>query len=103
MKKQTIYANALLSDGEILFWSTGQNKKGIYDFYKDFYYAGMNQTEYFKTHDMSVKTMEFSYEVEKEFDDEDRLYNYLIFNVLSKQFYKQWAISKDSKGEKAYE
>ena len=34
---RTVYANALLSDGKILFWYTGDECKEWSDFYKDFY------------------------------------------------------------------
>ena len=47
---RTVYANALLSDGKILFWYTGNECKDWHDFYKDFYYAGLNMTEYEKSH-----------------------------------------------------
>lgn len=93
----TIYANALLSDGKILFWYTGRNKCNEYDFYKDFYYSEINQTEYFKNHKIECKSIGFLDETE----DDD--YNNFCFNVLAKNFYRIWEISSDSKGSKPYD
>lgn len=92
---RTIYANALLSDGKILFWYTG-SKCTKFDFYKDFYYSGINQNEYFKNHRIQCKTIGFVDETPG--DD----YNCLCFDVLAKAFYKQWEISPDSRGRKPY-
>lgn len=94
---KTICANALLSDEKILFWYTGQSPCLDWrEFYKDFYYAGINATEYEKQHTLRVATMGF----EDNTENED--YNSLIFDVLAKDFYRQFAISEDSKGEKPY-
>ncbi len=89
-----IYANALLSNGEILFWRTARRIYNEYDFYKDFMRSGIDQMEYFKTHDIEVSTMCF------EFDNEnyDNMNNY-VFEVLAKHFYRQFKLSSDSKGE----
>lgn len=94
--RNIIYANALLSDGKILFWWTGNSCSDWTDFYKDFYYAGIDATEYVKSHELKVVKMGF---VD---DTENNDYNHLIFKVLAKEFYKQFPISKDSKGEKPY-
>lgn len=94
---RTVYANALLSDGEILFWYTGDECKDWHDFYKDFYYAGLNMSEYETTHDLQLVKMGFIDPTE-EWD-----YNEFIFDVLAKKFYKQYFISKDSRGSKPYE
>lgn len=93
---KTYYANALLSDGKILFWWTGRECRGVEDFYKDFYYAGLNMEEYIKRHDMRLVKMGFIDPTE----DED--YNMLIFDVLAKEFYRQYPISEDSKGDRPY-
>ena len=93
---RTVYANALLSDGKILFWYTGDECKEWHDFYKDFYYAGLNMTEYENTHDLQLVKMGFIDPTE------DWDYNKFIFDVLAKKFYKQYLISKDSKGSKPY-
>jgi len=94
---RTVYANALLSDGEILFWYTGDECKAWYDFYKDFYYAGINSVEYEKTHDLQLVKMGFIDPTE------DWDYSDLIFNSFAKEFYKQYPISKDSRGQKPYD
>lgn len=93
---RTIYANALLSDGKILFWYTGDECESWYDFYKDFYYAGINTTEYKKTHRLELDKIGF--EIKTSSWD----YNSFIFEVLAKEFYKQYPISEDSKGAKPY-
>lgn len=93
---RTVYANALLSDGEILFWYTGDECDSVDDFYKDFYYAGISQLKYQKSHDLRLAKMGFIDPTE----DED--YNKLTFYTLAKDFYRQFPISKDSRGERAY-
>lgn len=96
-KVKTIYANALLSDEKILFWYTGQSPCWDWrEFYKDFYYAGINATEYEKQHTLRIARMGF------EDNTENGDCNSLIFDVLAKDFYRQFAISEDSKGEKPY-
>lgn len=92
---KTIYANALLSDGKILFWYTGA-KCDEFSFYKDFYYAGINELEYRKNHKLECKSIGFVDET----DEED--YNFFCFGVLAKAFYKQFEISEDSKGGRPY-
>ena len=95
---KTIYANALLSDEKILFWYTGQSPCLDWrEFYKDFYYAGIDATEYEKQHTLRIARMGF----EDNTENED--YNQVIFDVLAKEFYRQFAISEDSKGEKPYQ
>lgn len=94
---RTIYANALLSDGKILFWYTGDECKDWHDFYKDFYYSGLNMIEYEKSHRLELDKIGF--EIKPSSWD----YNNFIFEVLAKEFYKQYPISEDSKGQKPYE
>ena len=94
---RTVYANALLSDGKILFWYTGDECKAWHDFYKDFYYAGLNATEYEKSHNLELVKMGFIDPTE------DWDYSDLIFNVFAKEFYRQYPISEDSRGQRAYE
>lgn len=92
---RTIYANALLSDGKILFWYTG-DKCSEDSFYKDFYYSGINELEYRKNHKLECKSIGFIDETE------NNDYNFLCFEVLAREFYKQWEISSDSKGRSPY-
>ena len=89
-----VWANALLSDGKILFWYTGDECKDPYDFYKDFYYSHINMTEYGQLHKLEL--------VKKMFIEESDNDNHLIFNVLARDFYKKYKISPDSKGAKPY-
>ena len=94
---RTVYANALLSDGKILFWYTGGECKDWHDFYKDFYYAGLNMIEYEKSHRLELDKIGF------EIKPSSWGYNNFIFEVLAKEFYRQYPISEDSKGRKPYE
>lgn len=89
--KDTVWANALLSDGKILFWYTGDKCNHWSDFYKDFYYAGINQTEYEKDHALELMCLEI--------DNSD---NHKAFNVLAPSFYRQYEISPDSRGSRPY-
>lgn len=93
--ERIIYANALLSDGKILFWYTG-NKCTEYDFYKDFYYSEINEKEYRKEHKIEIKQIGFIDSTE------DWEWNKMIFDFYAKEFYKQWEISEDSKGARPY-
>ena len=92
-----VWANALLSDGEILFWYVGARCDAPCDFYKDFYYAGIKLSEYEKAHNLEVQRMGFLDETE------DNRYNNFSFEVLAQDFYKQFPISPDSKGERPYD
>lgn len=95
---KTIWANALLSDGEILFWYTGQSPcLDWHEFYKDFYYSHINAVEYEKQHQLKVVNMGF---VDNTTNED---YNGFIFDVLAKEFYRKFPISKDSGGEKPYD
>ena len=42
------FANAVLKDGKIIFWWSGEECISVEDFYKDFYFAGLNMTEELK-------------------------------------------------------
>lgn len=91
----SIWANALLSDGKILFWYTDRDKaKSKFDFYKDFYYSRIKVDEYEKTHKLTLVRKEFFV-----FNDED---NNKIFDVEAVEFYKQYEISPDYKGQPPY-
>lgn len=92
----TIYANVLLSDGKILFWYTGDKCEDYTDFYKDFYFAGINMSEYAETHRLKVSRIGFNIESCGE------SFGNFVFGVLAKKFYEQYPISEDSRGEKPY-
>lgn len=89
-----VWANALLSDGKILFWWTGSECHSIYGFYKDFYYSGMNMADYEKSHNLELQKKEFRYETSED--------NRRIFSELAPEFYRQFEISPDSKGQRPY-
>lgn len=89
-----VWANALLSDGKILFWWTGSECKSIYDFNKDFYFAKINMTTYKKEHKLEIKKKRFRQETTED--------NNKIFYELAPDFYRQFEISPDSKGQKPY-
>lgn len=86
-----------MSDGKILFWYIGDKCDSCNDFYKDFYYANINMNDYCKSHKLEVKRIGFIDETE------DNEYNSLCFDVLAKEFFKQYDISEDSSGKPAYE
>lgn len=68
MEERKIYANAVLKDGKLIFWWTGDKCKDVYDFYKDFMYAGLNMLDEIKNHNYELKTQEVeSFENDKEF------------------------------------
>lgn len=92
-KRYKIYANALLSDNKILFWYTGHCQMDEYSWYKDFYYAGINYFEYSESHVLTCVSQEFE-ATEKTNND--------IFEFEAPEWYSQWEISDDSKGEPPY-
>lgn len=80
------YANALLKDGKIMFWWSGDECKSEYDFYKDFYYAGLNMTEDLNTGKYKLITQKIP----------------SIGSDEEKEFYKQFEIHEQSKGARPY-
>lgn len=92
-KKYKIYANALLSDNKILFWYVGPNQMDIYDWYKDFYYSGINQLDYFSKHEITC--------VSNSFDTTEETNND-VFEYKAPAWFAHWEISEDSKGEPPY-
>lgn len=92
--KKNIWANALLSDGNLLFYYVGDCDCSVYSFYKDFYYAGIDMVRYSKEHKLEVAKMQFTI-----FDEK---YNNYVFDVLATDFFKLFPISPDSKGSKPY-
>ena len=92
--EKKIWANALLSDGKILFYYIGDCQCGVDSFYKDFYYAEIDMRKYKKEHKLEVVSMQFTIYDEK--------YNNFVFDVLATDFFKLFPISPDSKGSKPY-
>ena len=93
--KREIWANVLLSDGEILFWCTGRERLDVNDFFKYFVYAGYGD-KYVEAHKLELVKKKF------EVDEYDVCANNRVFEVDAKNFYRQFKISPDSKGEKPY-
>lgn len=79
-----IYANAVLKDGKLLFWWTGDKCKGVEDFYKDFMYSGLKITE-------ELKSFAYQLRVKQVKSVQD-----------GKEFYKQFPLHDEYKGEKPY-
>lgn len=80
-----IYANAVLKNGKLIFWWTGDKCNDVYDFYKDFYYLGLNIIDELKTYKYELKSEKIN-----NFDDDD------------KNFYKQFELCDGYKGKKPY-
>lgn len=93
--KEEIWANAVLSNGEILFWSTGRERLDVNDFFKYFVYAGYGD-KYVETHKLELVKKKF------EVDEDDVRANNRVFEVDAKNFYRQFKISPDCKGAKPY-
>jgi|GEM_PF-2367486 len=81
MAKKSVYANALLYQGEILFYRTAQRKYDKYDFYKDFMRAGLTNLQTGKMEEFEVERIEFVI---------DEKNNNFIFNDLAPIFYKSF-------------
>lgn len=97
---ETVWANALLSDGKLLFWYTGSKCDTWQDFYKDFYYAGYDIDNYVCNHFVVLKQIAF---YDENYDEQGFCeYNNFYFEVLAKEFYKLFELSPDAKGERPY-
>lgn len=79
-----LYANAVLKDGKLLFWWTGDKCKCIEDFYKDFMYSGLKMIEEIKNFDYELRVKRVD-----SFDD-------------AKDFYKEYPLHEEYEGEKPY-
>ena len=85
------YANALLKDGKIMFWYTGRNSCKIpEDFYKDFYYAGLNML-------LELQTGKYKLITEK-----IECLDHKSFSDAATQFYRQFKLHENYKGCKPY-
>lgn len=79
-----IYANAVLKDGKLLFWWTGNKCREVYDFYKDFMCSGLKMME-------EIKNFEYELKVKRVDSFED-----------GKEFYKHFPLHEEYKGQKPY-
>lgn len=83
MGERKIWANVILKDGKILFWWTGDECNDIYDFNKDFYYAGLSMSRELATGRYLLRKQRVN-----EFDDDS--------------FYRNFELHEDFKGRKPY-
>lgn len=80
-----MWANAVLKDGKIIFWWSGDKCDSVEDFYKDFYFAGLKMDDELATGRYSL--------VQKEIEKIGR---------DDVEFYKNFQIHEDFKGYKPY-
>lgn len=92
-KPYIIYANALLSDGEILFWYTGRVVWTLSDFFRALNDVGIDAQAYFANHDIQRATKAFYATKET---------NNYVFEREAVDWYSQWMISEDFVGIPPY-
>lgn len=80
------YANAVLKDGKIIFWWSGDECNTVEDFYKDFFYAGLNMYNELKTGRYSLVKKKIN-----EIGNDDR------------DFYRHFDLHEDFKGFSPHE
>lgn len=83
---ENVYANAVLKDGKLIFWWSGYECHSVDDFYEDFFCSGLNMKEELKNHDYQLKKRKISRIGSKE----------------EKEFYKQFLLHEEFKGQKPY-
>lgn len=83
MGERTIFANAVLKDGKLMFWYTGSESNDLSDFNKDFLYTGLNMMEEINTGRYTLKSQ-------------------IVKDVYDVSFYKQFELHEDFKGQKPY-
>lgn len=89
-----IYISCLLKDNMIIAYRiSGNLKKEPEDYYKDFIYA--NIVPNFKEYEVKWMSVSIPEDISSEFN------NY-IFEVIAREFYKQWKIHPDHFGSPAY-
>ena len=85
-----VFANAVLKDGKLMFfWTSGSECESVLDFYKDFYYAGLNMKEEIESGKYSLETKRMSQVGNAGFDE-------------ATEFYRQFELHEDYKGIKPY-
>lgn len=96
LENKVFYASALLVDNKIMFWRISPNKKtNPYDFYKDFYFAGIKMDNFIKAHKCRCAF--------KAFIQSEKTTNSKIFNELAPKWFKKWEISEFARGSLPYE
>lgn len=83
MEDRKIWANAVLKDGKLMFWWTGNKCEDVYDFYKDFMYSGLKMMD-------EIATGKYALE------------QGMVSSVNDTSFYKQFELHEDFKGIKPY-
>lgn len=83
MENRKIWANAVLKDGKLMFWWTGDKCKDVYDFYKDFMYSGLKMMD-------EITTGKYTLEQD------------IVTGVNDTSFYRKFELHKDFKGQKPY-
>ena len=83
--KRQIWANAVLKDGKLIFWWTGNKCKGVWDFYKDFMYSGLKLKDEIETGRYELVQQQ----IDKIGEDD-------------KDFYRQYELYEPFKGIKPY-
>lgn len=88
----------VLSDGKLLFWWTGDECHTWQDFYKDFFYAGISMWKYETEHRIELIKKQI---LTVDDDTTSEEWN-LAFDGPAKEFYRQYEISPDSRGQRPY-
>ena len=81
--KNEMWANAVLKDGKLMFWRTGNEKYEVWDFSKDFLYSGM---------DMGKEIASCKYELIKQ----------IVSSFEDTSFYEQFELHEGFKGRSPY-
>ena len=93
--KREIWANAVLSNGEILFWCTCSASLRLWDFERDFIDTGLDGL-YKLTHRLKVVNKKFVV------DYFNIAAYHKAFYFDARDFYRQFKISPDCKVKKPY-
>lgn len=83
MENRKIWANAVLKDGKLMFWWTGDKCKDVYDFYKDFMYSGLKMMD-------EIATGKYTLE------------QGMVSSINDTSFYEQFELHEDFNGSKPY-
>lgn len=83
MENRKIWANAVLKEGKLMFWWTGDKCKDVYDFYKDFMYSGLKMMD-------EIATVKYTLEQD------------IVSSVNDTNFYEQFELHENFKGRKPY-
>lgn len=80
---ETVWANALLSDNQLLFWHIGNKQKTCWlDFASNFYKNSIPPLIYMNCHKIHIESKQFLKTQEKEIDSFFRQWD-LVFNFFN--------------------